>query len=75
MVGLVEHHRPGHQELGVGVGVVGRVDRLLGRGDVAGVLHEPAELGVGDGVLVDPEAVERDRVHRRLLRGRTGRTP
>ena len=42
------------------------VDGALGRGEVAGRLDEPAELGVGDLGHVHPEAVDADPVGRVL---------
>ena len=68
MVRLLEHDGPGHEELGIGSGQIDRVRGALGPGDVAGGLHEPAELGVGDRVLVDPEAVDAHRVDGPFLR-------
>ena len=47
---LAEDERARHEQLGVGVGVVGRVGRTLGDGDVAGRPHEPTELRHGDRV-------------------------
>ena len=66
-VGLAEDERPGDEQLGVGVGVVLRVERPLGDGDVAGLADEAAELRCRDGVLVHPEAVDRDLADRPLL--------
>ena len=57
-----------HQELRIGVGVVGGVERSLRDGDVAGLPSEPPELRRGYRPLVHPEAVHPDGPHRCLLR-------
>ena len=56
----MEDERAGDEQVGVGVGVVGRVGWLLGQGDVTGRLHEPPELGDRDRVVVHPEPVDGD---------------
>ena len=64
----MEDERARDEQRGVGVGVVGRVGRLLGQRDVPGRLHEPPELRDRDRVVVHPEAVDGDVVDRALLR-------
>src|SRR3954447_11486939 len=63
-----EHQRAGQQQTGIGTGEGGRVGGLFGDGDVPGVLDEPAERGIGDRVLVDPQVPHDCRPDRRLLR-------
>ena len=57
----------GHEHLRPGAGIVGRVGRPLGHGDVSGLAHEAAELAVGHRARIDPESVDGHRVGRRLL--------
>ena len=71
--GLAEHERARYEELGVGVGVVVGIERSLGHRDVARVADEAPEVGSGHGMLVHPETVDRDAVHRPLLRVELGR--
>ena len=68
MVRWVEHERPGYEQARIGSGEIGGIRRPLGDRDVARVLHEPAERGHGDGMLVDPEPVHLDLVDGRFLR-------
>jgi hypothetical protein len=63
----VEDQRAWDEEVGVGVGVLGGIERPLGDGDVAGLADKATELGRGDGLLVHPEPVDRNAVHRALL--------
>src|SRR5262249_59007878 len=64
---LAEDERAGHEILGLGAGVVLRARRLLGPGDVAGLLHEAPELGHGHGMTVDREVADRHLADRALL--------
>jgi hypothetical protein len=66
--GLFEDDRPGEEHIGLGVGVLSGVGRLLGSCHVAGVLYESQELEVGHWALVDPEALDRHLADRRLFR-------
>ena len=62
-----EDERARHQLLGIRVREVQCVGGDLRDRDVAGRLHEPSELRHGHRVLVDPEAVDPDRVDGSLL--------
>jgi len=62
------HERSRDEQLGIGVRIVLGRRCLLGRGDVAGLLHEPPELGDRDRVTIDPETVDGRLANRRLLR-------
>jgi len=64
----MEDQRSGHEQGRVGLGIVGRVQRLLGLGDVARRLDEAPERGHCHGVLVHPEPVDLDVAHGLLLR-------
>ena len=63
-----EHQRAGLQHVRQRAGIVLRVGRDLGEGDVAGRLDEFAELPVRHRRAVDPEPVDRDAMDRRLFR-------
>ena len=70
-----EDQRAGAQQRRVRAGVLRRVEWPLRDRDVPGRRHEPAELGDGDRVIVDPEAVDLDAADRPLLRVEVVRTP
>ena len=65
---LSEHHGTGHEHFRPRPRIVGRIGRSLCHRDVSSCLHEAPELGVGDSVLVHPEAVYSDAVNGALLR-------
>ena len=65
---LAEHERAGHEQLRIGAGVVGGSSGRSATRDVAGLADESAELGGRNGMLIHPEAVDRNPVHRPLLR-------
>jgi hypothetical protein len=56
----VEHQRPGLEQGRVSAGVLRRVERPFGDGDVPGRSDEVAELGDGYRVVFYPEAVDLD---------------
>ena len=62
-----EHQRSGHEQLGIGVGVLVRVERPLGERHVRRLAHETPELRGRDRLLVHPEPVDRDAMHRAFL--------
>ncbi len=62
-----EHERAGHEQLGVGVRVVGGVERPLRDGDVAGLADEAPVLGGRDLPRVHQEPGHRDPAHGPLL--------
>jgi hypothetical protein len=68
VIRAAEHRRGRRQQLRPGPRVASRVGRALGHRDVPGGPDETAELGIGHRMRVDPEAVDRDRMRRRLLR-------
>ena len=68
LVRLAEHGGGRDEHVRPGARVVGRVGGPLGHGDVPSLVDEAGELGVGDGVPVDPEPIHRHLVSRRLLR-------
>ena len=59
---------PALQHVRQRAGIVLRVGRDLGEGDMARRVDELAELAVRDRRAVDPEAVDADAMDRRLLR-------
>ena len=65
--GLMKDQRSRDQHLGIGAGVISRIGSLLSPGDVTGGLHKAAELGDRHRMLVDPEPVHRDAMHRAFL--------
>jgi len=65
--GHEERRRTGREQGGIGAGIVGRIERALGDGAVAGGVDEGGELGVGDRVFVHPEAADRHPMDRRFL--------
>jgi hypothetical protein len=66
--GLAEDHRRGFEQFRLRAGVVRRVRGPLGERDVPGRLDEAAKVGVGHGVPIHPETVDRHPVRGRLLR-------
>src|SRR5262249_59344859 len=63
--GHEKNRAAGGQETGIGTRIGGRIERAFGDGTVSGCRHESGEVGIGHGVLVDPEAADR-----RCMRGR-----
>ena len=63
-----EHQRAGIDHVRQDAGIVLRVGRDLGEGDVTGRVDEFLELPVRHRRAVDPEAVDRDAMNRRFLR-------
>ena len=59
---------PGLQQLRLRAGIERRVERPLGECHVAGGGDERGEVGIGDGVPIDPEAIDRDAMRGPLLR-------
>ncbi len=66
--GLAEHDRRGREHRGVCAGIVVRIGWPLSERDVAGHLDEALELGVGDGMGIHPETLDRDLVRRCFFR-------
>jgi hypothetical protein len=64
----LEDQRARNEQVRVGIRIVVRDERPFGHRDVPRLAREAAELGRRDGPLVHPEAVDRDAVHRPLLR-------
>jgi len=64
---LAEDERAGDERFRIRAGEVSGVERALAEGDVARFADEPAKVGGGDGVLVHPEPVQRDAMHRPFL--------
>ena len=62
-----KHQRTRHQQRRIGIGIHRRIRRTLGIGDVSRSLDEFSEFGVGDGVDVDPEAIDEGRTDRAFL--------
>ena len=63
-----EHQRAGIEHVRQRAGIVLRIGRNFGEGDVAGRLDEFLELPVGHRRAVDPEVVHRDAMDRRFFR-------
>ena len=63
-----EHQRAGVDHVRQRAWIVLRVRRDFGEGDVAGGADERLELPVGHRRAVDPEAIDRDAMDRRLFR-------
>ena len=53
--GRDEHLRPSHQKVRIRSRKIVRIRRAFGDRDVPTVLDEPAELGIGDRVLIHPQ--------------------
>ena len=68
VLGRREHQRAGVEHVRQRAGIVLRIGRDLGEGDVAGRVDEVLELPVGHRRAVDPEAVDGDAMDRRLFR-------
>jgi hypothetical protein len=64
MVWLREDNRTRDQILRIDAGKILGARRALGRGDVAGGLHELFEISVGDFGPIHPETVHVDAVYR-----------
>ena len=56
------------QQLGLRARIERRIERAFGQGDVVCGSDERGEVGIGDGVSIDPEAVDRDVVGGSFLR-------
>src|SRR5690348_6104819 len=63
----LEDERAGDEQARVGVRIERGIERTLGHGDVAGLLHKARELLVGDHILIHPEAIYRHRMLWRLF--------
>jgi hypothetical protein len=63
----VEDQGAGHEQVGIGAGIHGGVQRPLREGHVIGRRHESPELSDGHLMTVDPEAVHLDAVHGALF--------
>ena len=63
-----EHQRAGIEHVRQRAGIILRIGRDFGEGDVAGGFDEFLELPVGHRRAVDPEAVDADAMRRRLFR-------
>src|SRR5262245_2323088 len=64
---LLEYYRSGYKQLGLSAWVVRSVRRTLRQRDVASGLDKALELGVGDGVRIHPEALDRNCMCGRFL--------
>ena len=65
--GHEEHRAAGLEQFWSGVRKGRRIERTLSDGDIAGRGDEPGKIGVGDGVLVNPETANRGVVGRSLF--------
>ena len=63
-----EHQRAGIEHVRQRAGIILRIGRNFGEGDVTGGFDEVLELPVGHRRAVDPEAVDGDAMRRRLFR-------
>ena len=68
MVGRREHQRARIDHVREHSGIILRIGRDLGDGDVAGSLHELPELPVRHGMAVHPEAIHGDAMRRGFFR-------
>ena len=67
MLGRREHQRARIDHLRQDAGIILRIGRDLGKGDVAGCFDEFLELPVGHRLAVHPEAVDGDAMGRRFF--------
>ena len=67
-LGRGKHQRPRLEHVRQGAGVVLRIGRDLGEGDVTRLLDEFSEFAIGDRRAVHPEAVDGDAMNRCLFR-------